>query len=392
MDYPENATEIFKVKKPARFTGFTGLYLASAFRGLGMNLISLFIPLYILKITGSVVTIFLFYAFYHFWVVASVYPVAILVRRFGVDLICFLGCLMRAFFIFFLLKAESQPFFLWWAAVAWGITVSFYWLPFHYSFTVAEKEDGKYGKEVSRLHIVYRITELIGPVAGGFLIASLGFKPLFSLVIVLMIISGLPLFFDTIQGKGMRLSFGKIVGHLVKKERFKFWLSLAGAELETTILGLAWPLFIYFAVKNYEALGIIKSGAALVSMVLIWFLGQWVDKKGKSILRLGTIINSFNILLRSFITSPFGLFLVDSAHKLTAELVSTPFGSAFYEKAFQMRKLEFMVEREFVLHFSGMVACLLVGLLFVLNVSWFWIFCLGAGGLMAKNYILDSNV
>ncbi|MBN1263635.1 MAG: hypothetical protein JW991_04740 [Candidatus Pacebacteria bacterium] len=391
--YPEkiNGFSLDFFRSRPCLSGYAGLYLSSAFRSLGMSLIGLFIPLYILKLTGHIVYVFLFFALYHFWVIVSDYPVAWLVRKWGIDWLSFLGSLARAGFIFLFLQAEAQPVFLWPATFLWGLTVTATWLPFHYAFTIAENMDGKYGREVSQLQIVNKITGLAGPLAGGVIIASLGFRPLFALALVLIAISGLPLFFDTINAKGMRLSFKKIKGHLFRKDRSRFWLSFAGGELETAVLGLAWPLFIFLLVESYETLGLIKSLAALVSVALFWFVGRWIDKKGKSILYLGTLINSFNILLRAFLSNPFGLFLVDSVYDFTAGLVTTPFDSAFYEKAREMRRLEFMVEREFIIHFFGMLACLLLSLLFLFEVAWFWIFALGVVGVLMRGLIISQE-
>ncbi|HUW22354.1 MAG TPA: MFS transporter [Candidatus Bathyarchaeia archaeon] len=391
--YPEENGGISK-RLPRGFQplpGYSGLYLSTAFRSLGMDLISLFIPLYILNLTGNVFSIFLFYSLYHFICVVTNYPTAVLTKRFGIDLVGFLGAMTRAVFIFFLIKAESQISFLWLAAIFWGTSVSLIWLPFHYSFTIAEQEDKKYGKEVSQYQIVSRITGLIGPVTGGLVISSLGFGPLFLFAIILTISSGIPLFFDTIKRKGMRLSLAKITQHMTRRGKTKFWLSFVGGQLEGAVLGLVWPLFIYLVVKNYGTVGLIKSGASIVSVILVWFLGRWIDKKGKAILRLGTMFNSFNVLLRPFLFSPFALFLVDSAYGITSDLVITPFDSAFYEAAVKMRKLEFIVEREFVIHSSATLICLFLGFLFTLKVDWFWIFALAVVGILMQNLILNAE-
>jgi hypothetical protein len=394
MDYyPERTNGVagpFKGRM-SLLPGYSGLYLSSGFRSLGMNLVSLFIPLYVLKLTGSLVSVFLFYSLYHLFVVVFDYPVAVLVRWAGVDWVGFLGSLTRAFFVFLLIEAEAVSGLLWWAAAVWGLTVTLTWLPFHYSFTIAEREDGKYGKEVSRWHIVGRITSLIGPVAGGLMVATLGFRSLFSTGLLLMVVSGLPLFFDTVKDRGMRLSLKKIVAHLTRKRKSRFWLSFVGSQLEAEVLGLAWPLFIFLVVRNYQTLGLIKSMATLAAIVLVWAVGRAVDRRGKSILRLGTLINSFNVLLRAFLVNPFALFLVDSAYTLTSGLVATPFSSVFYEEAVKMRKLEFMVEREFIIHLSGTLICLFLAFLMFLKVGWFFVFALGAVGILMRNFILSDT-
>ena len=189
----------------------------------------------------------------------------------------------------------------------------------------------------------------------------------------------------------MNLSLAKIITHLKNKKRFKFWLSLSGAQIEAVVLGLVWPLFIFLVVKHYQTLGFIKSGVFLVSIVIVWFLGRWIDKRGKSVMYLGTLVNSFNLLLRSFMMNPLGFFLIDSAYEVVGNFIATPFASAFYEEATKMRKLEFMVERAFVLHLTGVIACLVIGLMVVLSLPWFWIFSLGIVGIMMRNFILSGE-
>lgn len=391
--YPERTNDLARPirKRWPPLPGYTGLYLSTAFRDLGMNLIGLFIPLYIYKLTGRIVDIFLFYALLHFWVVVFIYPVAWLVRKFGVDLASLGGSFFRTLFIAGLLLAESQLNLLWWVPLVWALAVNATWLPFHYSFTIAESEDEKYGKEVSRYQIVSKITALIGPAAGGLIITKLGFQPLYYFAAILSFVSALPLFFDTVQASGMNLSPRKICAHLVNPKRRKFWLSLIGTQIESVVLGLGWPLFIFLSVRNYETLGIIKSGVVLVSIVMVFFLGRWIDQRGKSVMFLGTAVNSFNLLLRAFLKLPFSLFLIDSAYEVVGNLIMTPFDTAFYEEAIKMRKLEFMVEREFVIHLTGVIFCLVIGLMVVLKLPWFWIFALGIGGILMRNYILDGE-
>ncbi|MCJ7827872.1 hypothetical protein MUP65_01860, partial [Patescibacteria group bacterium] len=185
--------------------------------------------------------------------------------------------------------------------------------------------------------------------------------------------------------------FEKIVAHLKKKKRRRLWLSLVGGQLEATVVGLVWPLLIFQAVGGYETIGFIKSAAAAASILTVWFMGHWIDRRGKSVLRLGTLVNGFNLLIRSFLMTSLGLFLADASYSITSGLVATPFESAFYEEATKMRKLEFMVERELVLHLSGVIICGLIGLLVTMRVGWFWLFSLGAVGLWLETFILDRK-
>ena len=98
--YPEREPQIELPVGKGRLPGYAGLFLSAAFFNLGMSLISLFIPLYVYSLTGRLATVFVFYALYHLIVFLAVYPTAVLVRKIGVDLVGFIGVVIRALFIY----------------------------------------------------------------------------------------------------------------------------------------------------------------------------------------------------------------------------------------------------------------------------------------------------
>ena len=376
--------------KNFRVDGLFGVYLDTALIYLGMSLIGVFIPLYVLKLTGSILAVFGFYAFYHFLVLFWIFPVAFLLRKIGVDKTSFLGAVSRSLFLFFLILARQNNSFLWPAFFFYGLTVPLCWLPFHFTTINIDGGDKKFGKEAGMIGFIARLFSSLGPVLGGFIITILDFSWLYALAVMITLFSGLALFFDKFEKKGMKINVKVVLKKSLNPSLSGVCKGLFGAGLEAAVYGIAWPLFIFLAIGSYQNLGVIKSAALFISLLVYYWAGRWVDRKGKGILKIGVVINSLNLLLRPFLRTALPIFLADSTYLTGAILIWTPFEAAFYEKGLG-EKIDYIILRELILHFSGFAACLLLAVLFWLQASWWLIFSLAVLGLWLTTFIIKGE-
>lgn len=361
--------------------GEQGIYLSGFLRSLGMSLVSIFIPIYIYNLTHSISAPFIFYALTHLFVIIFTIPAGWINHLIGVDLTNLLGSIFRALFLLFLLLAKNNLFFLNTSAVFWALAVSLYWLSFHYSLVGAEEEDGLFGKESSRIQIIYKISAGLGPLAGALIISSLGFSWLYIVALILVIFAGIPPFFDRFNKKGMRINLKKIKNTFFKTGHKRFNLAFFGAGFKDAVLTVFWPIFIYIIVDNYQTVGIIRTASLLVSLILLFWLGREIDKHGFKAIRYGIGINSLIWVIRAFLITPMALFLSDIAYSFGSILLWTPFDAFVYQSSLQKRKLEFFIVREITIHFGGLIGCLLIALMLKLGFGFFYIFSLGSIGL-----------
>ena len=240
--------------------------------------------------------------------------------------------------------------------------------------------DKKYGKEISRILVVEKITLVIGPIIGAFIIKTSGFSNLFLIGSVFVFFSGIAFFFDDFTKKGMDFSTSRILKDLFGKERRRVWLALSGVSLENFISSMLWPLFIYLHVGSILKTGLIQGFSLAVSMLLLLIVGKRIDKKGYAVIRFGLIILVLNWFLRIFISSGVEIFASNVFSELGGVFLWLPFSAWIYSRISKERKIEFLLEREIVLHIMGVLLCLL--LLMLRNYfSWFLIFVLAISGL-----------
>lgn len=373
-----------------RVDGLFGVYLDTALIYLGMSLVGIFVPLYVLKLTGSILAVFGAYAFYHLIVIIFSFPTAFLIKKIGIDRTAFFGAISRVLFLLFLILAKKNTLLLWPAFFFYGLTIPLCWLPFHFTTINIDGGDKKFGKEMGIIGLINRLFSSLGPVLGGFIIAFLNFSWLYGLAIIINFLSGIALFFDKFEKKGMEIDVKVVLRKLFSPKLSGVYNGLFGAGLETAVYSIAWPLFVFLAIGSYQILGVIKSASLFISLLVYYWAGRWVDRKGKGILKIGVVVNSLNLLIRPFLKTALPIFLADSAYLTGAILVWTPFEAAFYEKGFG-EKLDYIILRELVLHFSGFVSCLLLLSLFWLRASWWLIFSLAILGLWLTTFIIKKE-
>ncbi len=379
-----------------RFTllsGEKGVYLTNLFRALGMNLVYLFIPLYIYEIIGRIEAPFLYYAVYHLWVLLSVFPVGFMMTKLGVDLTEFLSSLLRVVFLIFLILGKNDFNFLIASAIIWGITIPLTWLPFHYCVVGTKTGEGRFGKETSWLKIIDQLAGSLGPFLGGVLIVALGFKALYAVAIVIVLFSGLPMFFDQFEKKQMEFNLKRALKTAVSKENQNFMLSFLGFGLKDVILVIAWPIFMFLAVKNYEVVGGIQTLALLLSLIFLWWLGKVIDKKSDfRILKWGVSLTSLIWVVRSFLLSPLTVFFSNVLYGFGTLLLYTPFDALVYQSMIKRKKLEFLIVREIGIHGGAFLGCLLVWYMLQKQVSWFVIFLLASVGILTSLLVTKEEI
>jgi hypothetical protein len=375
-----------------RLQGLWGIYLNIAFRDLGLALIDIFIPLYLFKITASLEKTFLFYALYHLMVLPASWFAGRVAQKIGLDVLEFISVIWRTLFLLALILAKIWPAFIWPAAIFWGITIPFCWLPYHYT-VVSRCNSYQLGQIVSRLDIISKLMVGLGPFLGGLVIFNFDFALLYFFAIVAFLISGVVIFLDDFDRKKMRLDFRKIIKRFLRPSLHQFWLGMIGKGIESEIATVAWPLYIFLMVSSYTVLGGIQSVSFLISIITLWLVGKWVDKKGMTILNFGIVGNVLNWLIRPFLISGLLIFLSDLVYKLLSILIWVPFMTITYKKAAAMHKLEFFIQREWSLHLaSGLTAVVMAFLVGRWHFSWNALFALGISGLLLCTLIVTPGV
>ncbi len=378
-----------------RVSGITALFISSTLHSFALSLTGIFIPLYVLQITGSLGAVFLFFALYALAIVLSELPGGQVVEHFGFRRSGLAGSFFYILSALLLLFSARQPGLLWPAAVAMGVACPLYWLPYHLIFA-EDGKSGSFGKKVSALNILSLLASASGPLIGGLIIAFFGFKALYFATIIFLLLSVLP--FSVMQHHPLHKAptLRTLLAYF-NDSKNRYWkLSFSLSHFESLVMDNLWPVFVYLIFRSYETLGSVASATLLFSLLILAVGGALADRfEKRKVLTGGAWATFFGWLLLPFTLTPGGVFLSSTFLKGARVFFTVPFDALFYTKVAHERTdqaLTFLIFREISLHATGFIFMVFLWLLSLFNFPWTVIFILAGVLVLLANHYLQKIV
>ena len=370
----------------------SALFFAFTLRMVAISLVAVFIPVYIVNLTGDFVYVLWYLAAFSFFTILLAIPLGWVVNYLGFRRSVLASSLALVGYFLLLESAAQNPILIYAVSFLEAVKLLLFWIPYHLIFL----EDGDhkhFEREVSIPVVLARLTAVGAPLLGGFLIVRLGFSALFNWGIVLVLASSLPLFLMPHHKHGPFPGWRHILAQTFKGKYFSLFLSFWGVRNVAIVAGIIWPVFLFgLAGDSYSELGLITSGVLLVSALAALLVGKFASQlKEKAILKLGAWINALVWLLKVLVQTPVAAFLTDSLNKLTDVLHVIPFDALTYKKALvKKHPSEFIIRREILLHFGGLISTLLMIFLWQQGVPLPAFFAFASVGYLASILLVAS--
>lgn len=248
-----------------------GSYFVKRF---AVNLLSLFIPVYLYTLGYDVTFIFLFYVLINVSVVVLAYPVGLLIERIGAVNGLSISFPFQFLFYFFLSSLPPEPLLLLLLTLFAGVGNTFSTISTHQLFFM-DVDDKQEGKEVSLFSSLNVLVGLIAPFIGG-IVADNSFSSLFLIGGLTYFAAVIPLFFmqDVPKKKTKNLK-EKIVKNLYINKKT---LSLTGYAIGKEINIIVWPIFLLTIVGTSTNIGITMTIAGVASLLVTYITGTIIDK------------------------------------------------------------------------------------------------------------------
>ncbi|MFT4282855.1 MAG: hypothetical protein ACMXX6_00335 [Candidatus Woesearchaeota archaeon] len=341
--------------------GVSDVYLALTLYGVGMSLIGIFVPIYLIE-TGYSISMALFYILISKLVfVLLTKTVVRLDNLFGLQgtslirLPFFIASFVGLIFI------ESASWIFYFSAITAGVSLAFFWIPIQ-TFFLHNSHLKSEGKEVGKMLSIPTFFKILSPAVGGYISAIFGFNTLFVIGLLIVSLSTAPLFLTKTQKtKYVNVTFKDIKKVLGFK---MFFMTLADGFVYVSA-GILFPLFIYLNLVSVESVGLIMSLGSVFFAVASFVIGSKLkDSNISRFYFFGAIVFALTLFVRPFLSSfiEFAIIIVFGA--LTAALYESSYITSFYSSA--KKNLDpdaFFIAREYMLNLSR--SLLLILLLFV---------------------------
>ena len=353
--------------RKASFDEMSELYISRMMTVFAINIITLFIAIYLYELGYSLVFIAFFYA--------SLYAMKAVISPLAGRYVAYWGP-RRAIFLANIMRVPSLLIFLGveqyglWAVVAFGIiqqaSACLYDLAYLVNFSRV-KHNGRAGKQIGTMQILEKVARVISPLVGG-VIATM-FSPQVTILIAAVVFSlaAWPLF---LSAESIPSRY-KLEMHRVKLR--SIWRMFTGEVVvgfDFISSGMIWTLFLAAVVfassddKIYAIVGVLASVGVVASAAGAYAFGRMIDRRrGAELLTSTVILKSIIHMVRPISVAPAGAV----AAGLSSEMVSTGYAMAFMRAMFDRAddspsRIVFMTHMEIAVNVGATAACLVFGL------------------------------
>ncbi len=331
---------------------YNDLIISNTLRNFALSLISLFLPIFLIKLGYTILTILIleilmltFSLFLHFATI-------LILRKLGIKKTLVTSYLITILFYIILYNSEAiikdngKIIFLFFMG---GINVVFstlFWMAHHLHFIKVTKKRNS-GKSYGLLMAIPTLLGVTSPLIGSILITNFGFKSAFIVATILMILSSFALFFS----KEINIKHNKVnMKNVLKGGGFKVNMMFFIEGVSIIATGFIWPLMLFLTGKELITLGILYLFSNLVYSYISYYSGNLIDKKGiKKILLIGTIGHGFSVILRALSKTMLFITGFQSMGAFFGALWDISFTSNFYKNSHK-HPVDSVLNREVYLH------------------------------------------
>ncbi len=365
------------------------LCASMAIRRLAVSMIAIFEPIFIYSIFKSLRTVILYYAIVYLFYIFFLPLGGKIASKYGFEHAIAYSVPIIIIYFVLLFNMTSFPYLLFYAAaIILAAYKSLFW-PAYYANLAHYGEGSNRGGEVSSITAIGCVVGIIGPLLGGFVIATFGFKALFVIVAILFFCSIIPLFTTLEKFKPTHLSYWKTFKRIFKpydSYTRKDQIAYLGRAEEFSVF-ILWPMFIFFTIGSFTKIGALTTVSLLLSAIVTLYIGKLSNHRETSrpLYRFAVIINSLVWFIKSFLGSLAGIFVTDAISRNTYNAIWVPTSAEVNRKGSQRGYIKNALFFEMNLAIGKTLFALFLILLLTFTQSWFILF--GATGVVGLMYL-----
>jgi len=247
------------------------------------------------------------------------------------------------------------------------VGMTLFWPAFHTDFC-RFSEKSYQGTAVGRLNLVCLAPTVVSPIIGGWILVLFGYSVLFTVVLVVLFASAIPLFLSKETHVAYTDSYLAAWGRIFKKKNRKVSLAIIANSMEWGVNGYLWPIFMSILAIGYGTMGGITAFSIAMSGLFALYIGKLSNRLINRVrfLNVGSILTSVSWLTKIFVTTPFTAFLAQALYRVCRTTANIPFQTFLYKKASLKgaEMDEFLVYRAILFNISKSFFFMLLAILF----------------------------
>lgn len=378
----------------------TVVYISNSIRTFGLDLVGLFVPIFLYSIDFPILISEKEFLNHAFWPVIyfgirsistlafTVFFASAVFKRFSAKHLLIVGNIFTILTTLTLYFTSSHPFMFFIPAIFSGLVNVLYWVPYKLYFTQKDfDKSGNYGKSVGVSEFLQGLVHALAPLLGGVFIMYLGFGMTFLISTVIILLSLVPIIENLEDIKFSKIKTDSFYKYFSDKKYTKSGIAFMGIAMDDIIFTIFWSLSLMYFLENVVEVGMLNFISVFLGALSLLVAVKYVDSKAKNKLHtFGVSLTGFFNFARIFISNSFGAYLLEILDRLNPFYL-VPFDARTYEIAKKNDSdLNFLLYREMTLHL-GVLTALFASLIVMSFVNWNFVFFIAIIGSLMSYYI-----
>lgn len=329
-----------------RSADFRRVIIMSTLSGIGMGLVGVFIPIYLLELGKSFFAVVGWLALHHFFLMVGAFLAVFVSNFFGLVRCLYARIFLVAMLFGGLILLPEYPMLFYLLAFIGGMEAAFFWIPYNI-LMIRKTNESTMGSALAFVSNVGSAFGIAVPIISAILITSYGYTFLFAFALMFIFVSIIPIL--SLKSETTDFKFEVPAISKVIKENRHFILPEIIDNLGQDAQ-VIWVLFLFISSFTIIDIGLLGVIVGLVGMAVTYFTGRLIDKWDKrALVRFGavgtTIMWAVSYVVAVWAPTPLWLYIVTASRGLLLGIFMASYGAIMFNRA-RRSDAQFIVLRE----------------------------------------------
>ncbi len=374
------------------------LNFALFFRQIAMRLSGFYLPIFLFQLAPKIefvsqhladktsfqqglIIVAAFYVLERSAVVLFSIPIGQLTGKIGHARTFVLGDLIFGLLMAFLPFIQHHPLLFFPAAIFSGLKISFFWQSYR-TLIDRNTQSGSLGKTVSVQKMVNNFVAMVSPAIGGFVAKYFGYDYVFYIGLGALLIAVVGHLKLKLKEELDQVSWREYFSWLKENTFKQLFFSQAGKYFNAIALML-WPLYVFLLLGDVTTVGITYSLSLFISIVINFFVGDFLDKnhKNKTPFFISGGFLSILTIFKIWTSAVWNVVVMDTLDRMVGNFHWLVYDRIIMARGRGSQDFSYFVYRLVNQSIAGFVFWLLfLSFFLIFSIGWQGVFVLGASG------------
>lgn len=329
-----------------RLTDFQRIIAMNTLAGVGMGLVGIFIPIYLLELGFSFPAVISWLLVHHLSLLVGAFMAIYVSNLIGLVRCWYVRIALVALLFSGLLLLPAYPMLLFALAVLSGLEAAFFWIPYNI-LTVRKTEEATTGSSLAFMSNIGSLVGIAVPGAAALLIVFFGYGVLFALAFVFILVSIIPVLSLRYERTNFKFSLPAIKDIVRANKHFIIPEILDNLGQDAQVI---WSLFIFITALTVLDIGALGVITGVIGIGVTYVTGRLIDRwDKKAVMRLGavatTLMWALSYLIVAYNPTPSLLYAVTALRGFALGIFVSAYGTIMFNRA-RSADAQFLVLRE----------------------------------------------